>query len=400
MQAQPGAADAVASALAAAGASEERYVELINGFGARITAAGAALVAKAPGVRAVSLDAKIRKTGIVDATPAGHGVQPVDPLRQGLEERLHRQGRRRRGDRHRHRRRPARLPRLRDRLDVARDRQRRRSTPPPTNGRDTFGHGTHIAGLIAGNGTNRAAGDPQRGKYAGVAPDANLIAVKADDDDGNASVLDVIDGLQFIVDKKDDYNIRVVNLSLRATVSESYRTDPLDAAVESAWLKGIVVVVAAGNRGARPRRRLLRPGQRPVRDQRSAASTTTAPRTSATTCWPTGPAAAAPRTASRSRTSSPRARAWSRRWPPAPTTRRCARPATSTAATSGSAARRWRRPSSPATVANLLQAHPNWTPNQVKGAIIRRSRPVENQVMSDGLVVDGSGVPAPGRAPA
>ena len=114
---------------------------------------------------------------------------------------------------------------------------------------DTFGHGTHVAGLIAGNGSNRPAGDPLRGRYAGVAPEANLIAVKADDGHGSASVLDVIDGLQFVVDHKADYNIRVVNLSLKSSVAESYLTDPLDAAVEAAWNSGIVVVVAAGNSG-------------------------------------------------------------------------------------------------------------------------------------------------------
>ena len=62
----------------------------------------------------------------------------------------------------------------------------------------------------------------------------------------------MIDGLQFVVDHKDDYNIRVVNLSLRSTQAESYLTDPLDAAVEAAWNAGIVVVVAAGNEGTSP----------------------------------------------------------------------------------------------------------------------------------------------------
>jgi serine protease AprX len=114
---------------------------------------------------------------------------------------------------------------------------------------DGYGHGTHVAGLIAGDGTNRPTGDPLMGDYVGVAPDANLIAVKAADDQGNTSVLDVIDGLQFVVDHKADYNIRVVNLSLKSTQPESYLTDPLDAAVEAAWNSGIVVVTAAGNDG-------------------------------------------------------------------------------------------------------------------------------------------------------
>ncbi len=121
--------------------------------------------------------------------------------------------------------------------------------PGASTAKDTLGHGTHVAGLIAGDGTARPYSDPLRGRYVGVAPDANLIAVKAADDEGNTSVLDVIDGLQFVVDHKDDYNIRVVNLSLRSTQPESYLTDPLDAAVEAAWNAGIVVVVAAGNEG-------------------------------------------------------------------------------------------------------------------------------------------------------
>jgi serine protease AprX len=115
---------------------------------------------------------------------------------------------------------------------------------------DTYGHGTHVAGIIAGNGRNRAPDDPLAGRYVGIAPDANLISVKAGTDDGGATILDAIYGLQFVVEHKDDYNIRIVNLSLESTVADSYRTDPLDAAVESAYLHGILVVAAAGNHGA------------------------------------------------------------------------------------------------------------------------------------------------------
>jgi serine protease AprX len=121
--------------------------------------------------------------------------------------------------------------------------------PDATNAGDGYGHGTHVAGIIAGDSNNRPYGDPLRGRCRGVAPDANLVSIKASDDAGNSTVLDVIYGIQFAVDHKDDYNIRVLNLSLESTVSESYKTDPLDAAVESAWLKGLVVVAAAGNRG-------------------------------------------------------------------------------------------------------------------------------------------------------
>jgi serine protease AprX len=128
---------------------------------------------------------------------------------------------------------------------------------------DTYGHGTHVAGIIAGNGTNRAVGDPFAGAYIGVAPEADLVAVKVADEMGNATLLDVINGLQFVVDHKNQFNIRVVNLSLSSDTPQSYKTDPLDAAVESAWLKGIVVVAAAGNRGTAADAAQYAPGNDP-----------------------------------------------------------------------------------------------------------------------------------------
>jgi serine protease AprX len=122
------------------------------------------------------------------------------------------------------------------------------TNPCARDANDQYGHGTHVAGLIAGNGLVYNNG--LHGKYMGVAPRANLVSVKVSDDDGNTTVLDVIYGIQFAVDNKAAYGIRVMNLSLSSAVAESYRTDPLDAAVESAWFSGIVVVTAAGNEGA------------------------------------------------------------------------------------------------------------------------------------------------------
>jgi serine protease AprX len=121
--------------------------------------------------------------------------------------------------------------------------------PGATTAADTYGHGTHVAGIIAGDGTKRPADDPAAGQYVGIAPQANLVAIKASDDAGQGTILDAIYGLQFAVDHKEDYNIRVVNLSFSSTVAESYHTDPLDAAVEAAYFHGILVVAAAGNRG-------------------------------------------------------------------------------------------------------------------------------------------------------
>lgn len=108
---------------------------------------------------------------------------------------------------------------------------------------DGYGHGTHVAGIIGGNGTLSG------GTYTGVAPWADLINVKVSNSIGMATASDLIDGLQWILNNKAAYNIRVVNISLNSTVSESYHTSPLDAAVEILWFNGIVVVVSAGNNG-------------------------------------------------------------------------------------------------------------------------------------------------------
>ena len=123
------------------------------------------------------------------------------------------------------------------------------TNPAATDATDGYGHGTMVAGVIAGNGLNRGSSDPLSGQYIGVAPHANLISIKASDNNGNATVLNVIYGLQFAIDHQSDFNIRVINMSLDSNTPQSYTTDPLDAAVESAWMHGIVVVVAAGNRG-------------------------------------------------------------------------------------------------------------------------------------------------------
>ena len=82
-----------------------------------------------------------------------------------------------------------------------------------------------------------------------MAPGATLISVKAADDTGRSSSADVLTAIQWVIDHQQQYNIRVMNLSLNSPVQDSYLVDPLDAAVELAWLHGITVVVAAGNCG-------------------------------------------------------------------------------------------------------------------------------------------------------
>ncbi|MGZ4175048.1 MAG: S8 family peptidase [Solirubrobacteraceae bacterium] len=121
--------------------------------------------------------------------------------------------------------------------------------PNASTANDTYGHGTAVAGLIGGNSHYRGGDDPLQDHYAGSAPNANLISIKVANDNGQATTLDAIYGLQFAVDHKDQYNIRVINLSFRSTDAQSYTTDPLDAAAEQAWFAGITVVAAAGNMG-------------------------------------------------------------------------------------------------------------------------------------------------------
>jgi serine protease AprX len=113
---------------------------------------------------------------------------------------------------------------------------------------DPCGHGTHVAGIIAGFGCASQGFNCFRTFY-GVAPGAYLVDVAVLDGKGQGTVTDVIAGIQWVIANKDTYAIRVINLSLGHAVGESYKTDPLCQAVEAAWKAGIVVVCAAGNNG-------------------------------------------------------------------------------------------------------------------------------------------------------
>ena len=108
---------------------------------------------------------------------------------------------------------------------------------------DDWGHGTHVAGIIAGNGYDSA------GARIAVAPGANIISLKALDAQGRGRISQIIAALDWAVSNKALYNIRVINMSLGAGVFESYNTDPLTLAAKRAVDAGIVVVAAAGNMG-------------------------------------------------------------------------------------------------------------------------------------------------------
>jgi serine protease AprX len=114
---------------------------------------------------------------------------------------------------------------------------------------DDYGHGTHVAGIIAGNGFDSS------GARSGVAPGARLTVLKVLDASGNGHISDVIAAIDYVVENKDALNIRVINLSVATGVYESYNADPLTLAAQRAVRAGIVVVTAAGNNGRDPQGR-------------------------------------------------------------------------------------------------------------------------------------------------
>ena len=117
---------------------------------------------------------------------------------------------------------------------------------------DTFGHGTHLAGIIGGR--DKVSDDYDHlseEAFVGIAPDSSIISVKTANFDGATDVSQVIAAIDWVVQHRDDngMNIRVLNLSFGTDGTQDYLLDPLAFAVEQAWKAGIVVVVAAGNDG-------------------------------------------------------------------------------------------------------------------------------------------------------
>ncbi|GAA6184174.1 S8 family peptidase [Aliiglaciecola sp. NS0011-25] len=109
---------------------------------------------------------------------------------------------------------------------------------------DQNGHGSHVTGIIASSLKS------EDGKFNGMAPDVYLLSVKAFDASGNGSYTDVLDGLNYIYQNRNRYRIRVLNLSLGASVQSNYWSDPINQAVMRLWDAGIVVVTSVGNTGS------------------------------------------------------------------------------------------------------------------------------------------------------
>jgi serine protease AprX len=228
------------------GGQVTRALPIVSGFAATVPATAVGELARLPGVRAVTPDSRVR---VQAANPTGSSIRSVYPKAIRADE-AWRRGVTGRGvtvavvDTGV----AANLPDLAGRLvPVAHDPTGQTAPCKNLSGElncdDSYGHGTFIAGLIAGNGASSG------GRWKGVAPEARILSVKTAGADGAADVSNILAAIQWVVSFKDRYNIRVLNLSLGTDSTQDWRTDPFNYAVERAWAAGITVVVAASNKG-------------------------------------------------------------------------------------------------------------------------------------------------------
>ena len=249
---------------------------------------------------------------------------------------------------------------------------------------DSFGHGTFMAGLVAGNGAS--SGDGSGAGATGAAPEARVLSVKVAGADGAADVSTVLAGLQWVVSFRERYGIRVVNLSLGTDSTQSWEDDPLNYAVERAWHAGLVVVVAAANTGPAPGT-IAKPGDDPWVVTVGAVDPQGTPGTGDdrvpdfSSRGPTRDGVAKPDVvAPGARVQSLRApgSTLDREYPPAD----AASPYRSGSGTSMAAAL------VSGVVASTLQASPELTPDEVKHALVATARPVA----SDDPTLVGAGL--------
>jgi serine protease AprX len=237
---------AAESAVVRAGGSVTHDLPIINGFSAKVPASDIRLIARIPGVTSITLDRPTHVQSVAGSTnnipsvykqvTRGDKLAKAGGTGAGVTVALIDTG-------------VTSLPDIANSLvTVTTDPLGQISVPcvnmtaePTCN--DSYGHGTFMAGIIAGNGTASA------GKYVGMAPAARVLSVKIAGATGASDVSTIIAAIQWVVSFKAQYGINVLNLSLGTDSTQSYSVDPLDYAVERAWQSGIVVNVAASNRG-------------------------------------------------------------------------------------------------------------------------------------------------------
>jgi serine protease AprX len=227
---------------------------------------------------------------------------------------------------------------------------------------DGRGHGTFVAGIAA-----------SAGQYGGAAPDANLVSLKVFNDLGQGQTSDVLRAVEWILQNKNTYNIRVANLSLQTGIATSFRFDPLDRAVEQLWQAGIVVVVAAGNYASNgaPSSVLYSPANDPFVITVGALDTNGSPSPGDDYNAPwsaygyTIDGFAKPELAAPGR--------YIREWVPAGTSLAAERPYALVKDGMELSGTSFAAPVVSGIAADLLGLHPDWTPDQTKGALMRNT---------------------------
>jgi serine protease AprX len=234
---------------------------------------------------------------------------------------------------------------------------------------DDYGHGTFVASIAAGSASS----------YPGVAPTANLYDLRVMDANGVANTSDVIAAADWILENRETYNIKVANFSLHSAKPNSFKFDPLDTAVESLWFKDVVVVAASGNFGvdaATPSNMYFAPGNDPFVITVGAADTHD---TASTSDDDTAPWSAFGYTADGF--AKPELVAPGRYMIGAvpvngtmPAERADHVVAPGYMQISGTS---FAAPAVAGSAANLLALHPDWTADQVKGALMQTARPLD-----------------------
>ena len=251
-----------------------------------------------------------------------------------------------------------------------------RASRATTRSGDGRGHGTFVAGIAAGAAPTRPAPLPER----------TLVSLDVMNDQGLATSPTSSRPASGSSTTRRKYNIRVANFSLHSTLEHELLRDPLDQAVEKLWFNGVVVVAAAGqlrHRG-RPERRALRPGQRPVRDHGRRGRPRQQLGRTTTRSLP-GRHTATRRTASRSRSVAAPGRYMVGPVPPGSTLRSPKASnlvGTDTIQLSGTS---FAAPVVAGTVSQMLARHPGWTPDQVKGVLMRTARAVRRNPKAAGV---------------
>ena len=237
-------------ALLDAGATHLRSLPIIDGWSAVVPSAALAGLAAAPGIVAVTKDRPVTFTGggwdpSVTSSPYAWNTQATS---------LWGSGRRGAG---------VTVAVLDTGVSQVGDLAGRLMAGPDLSGEgdntvDSFGHGTVMAGIIAGSGAG-AGSEPR----TGVAPGATVLGVKLAGRNGASDVSTVLAGLSWVGAFKDTYGIKVLNLSWGVPSTQDPSIDPVNFAVEKLWTMGVTVVVAAGNAGPNART-ILKPGDDPL----------------------------------------------------------------------------------------------------------------------------------------